>query len=135
MVKTFKELREIEFLVSRLYAENPALEKTKFYYAYKKFAEKNYVPTLRECKDAIGMAGVDNALEDPKTKEMLIDSDPKSLTGFKMDRAGWKNYLVAAEKINDEYNAKEIEVEPYISSYIPEGLTEEDREMLTGLVI
>ncbi len=132
-IRTFKELREIDALVGQLYSKNPNIRNTKFGYAYKKFSQKNYNNLFQEFRDKIDYIRVDNALEDSNTKEVLYSQADER--GFKYSKEGLKKCIAEENKAVEEYNAKEIEIDPYISSVVPEELTEDDKELLKGLLI
>lgn len=132
MIKTFKELQTVDEVVAKLYQENSALKDTKFGYAYKKFSEANYIPLLKEFQEAIGNARIDHALEDEKTKAILVDSE--SPRGYKFSKEGWKAIIQEESKIVNLFEIKDTEIKPYISSFVPE-LTEEQTEILKGLII
>lgn len=133
MTKTFKELQQIDNMVAELYRANETLEKTKFCYAYKRFAEKNYYPNARAYNEAIQLLSVDNALEDATTGEILVDrANPR---GFKFSKVGLKNVMTQENTLQKTWDAKEFEVTPFISSYVPKELTEEQFTMLKGLVL
>ena len=133
MKKTIVELREVDLMVGGLYKIKPNLRNTKFGYAYKKFSDKNYFPTVSEIRKHLLEINIDNALENPQTKEILID--PANERGYKYSKNGLLKCIKEEQELLDKYNAKEIEIEPYFSSYKPEDLTEEQAEMLKGLVI
>ena len=132
MKKTFKDLLQIDSVVAELYKQFPELPQTKFGYAYKKFYKKNYEPISKEFAEEIQDSHIDNALEDDKTKALILDE--KSATGYAHTREQWKAIRKATKEITEKYENKEIEITPYISSYIPE-LTEEQKEILTGYII
>lgn len=132
MKKTFRELREIDTLVGELYKKQPGLKDTKFGYAYKRFSEKWYKPLVTEYYEEMALTRVEHALEDEKTKEILTDR--LNERGFKYSKEGLKNVIKAENKLLEKFNLKEVEVEPYISSYVPE-LTDEAIEMLDGILI
>lgn len=131
---TFKELREISIIVSDLYIKFPNLGDTKFGYSWKRFYEKNIEKTTQEFQQALTDARIDNALVDPITKAVLLDEKDKIHGGFKFDKDGAKKVSRDEQKIVDEFNAKEIEVTPYISPFVPE-LNEEQKELLKGILI
>ena len=133
MKKTFKELRDVDSLVAGMYFRNDKLKETKFGYAFKRFAEKNFRPLFQERGDEVELVRVENALEDPETKEILLDKE--NPRGYKYSKEGLKKCLKAESKIIDDYDKKEVEIKPHISSFIPEDLTEEEKEMLKGLLI
>lgn len=132
--KSFKELQEIDSLVANLYKQQPGLENTKFGYAYKRFSEKFYFPKVKEMSNEVMNARIDNSLEDPTTKEVLSDPNPRG-RGFKFSREGLKKVIELENQITEKWENKEIEVEPHISSYVPEVLTEEQAEMLKGILL
>ncbi len=133
MKKTFKEILEIDSLVGTLYQTNPKLKDTKFGYACKRFCEKNFTPTFEERSQLIVTARINNALEDPQTKALLVD--PTSQRGFKYGKEGLIKCIEEEHKIVEEFDKKEIEIKPFISSVIPEGLTQDEKDLLTGAVI
>lgn len=131
--KTFKELLEVDNVVGRLYQKDPEIRNTKFGYAYTQFHKKNYTPTLEKYQEEILLARIDNALEDEKTKRVLEDKE--NIRGFQFSKEGLRNVILKEKELETKWLAMEIEIEPYISKFVPEELSEEDREVLTGLVI
>lgn len=132
--KTFKQLRDADFLVGLLYKDNPELEKGKFGYAWKRFINKNYMKHLKEFQNELLDVRIDNALEDEKTKALLTDAtNPR---GYKYSKEGLKAVIKKENEITDKWEDKEIEVEPYILPIesLPE-LNEDEREELTGILI
>lgn len=133
MKKTFDELLDIDIIVGELYKNDENLKKSKFGYAYKRFFVKNIEPTKKEYNEEVTNIRIDNALEDEKTKE--LKNDPTNIRGFKYSKEGLKKCVQQENELLKTYLLKEIEVQPYISSLIPEGLTEEARTLLTGVLI
>lgn len=133
MKKTFKELQEVDVMVGGLYQKKPELRSTKFGYAYKRFADKNYVPLLNDFNDALETVRVEHALEDSITKEILSDNTNKR--GYKYSKAGMIAVLTAEKKLVEKWEVKEVEITPYLSSMVPEGLEEEQLALLKGLVL
>ncbi len=130
---TFKFLQEVDTLVGSLYQKNPKLKDTKFGYAYKRFTDKNYAPLIREFNEELMNIRVDHALEDPTTKEVIIDRmNPR---GFKYSKVGMKQVMFEENNLGQAWEAIEIEVTPFLSAYIPEDLDDEQRTMLDGLVL
>ena len=119
-------------MVGGLYTADPMLKQAKFGYWYGKFVTKYYQPVIEEMQKEIVNARIEYALEDPTTKAIL--NDPANGRGFKYSKEGLRQVIAAEQKIVKEYNAKEIEIEPMVSPYVPE-LTEEQREMLEGVVL
>lgn len=132
MQKTFKELLELDAVIGGLYQKNPALRETKFGWAQKRFYETNIAPTLKEYRDKTTEIQINNALEDKTTKALLID--PKNPRGYLYSREGQIKCIAEENKLWEEYQAMEVEVKPYISTYVPD-LTEEQTELLKGLLI
>ena len=130
---TFKELQEVDQMVGGLYQKNAKLQESKFGYAYKRFADKNYIPLVKEFNEELGALRVQYALEDPATKEVLIDR--MSPRGFKYNKTSLITLMAEEKKLADTWDNKVIEVVPFLSSYIPEDLETEQREMLDGLVL
>jgi len=133
MKKTFGQLQKIDNLVASLYAKDKTLEKSKFGYAYKRFVDKNYMPTLDELQERLVDIRISNALEDKNTGEVLTDRGNNR--GFKYSRDGLKKCIKEERKAIKEFDEKEIEITPFISSYKPIGLTEEEKSILRGLLI
>lgn len=135
MTKTFRELSEIEIMVAQLFMQHPGIAKSKFAYAYKRFHEKNYEPTLKQVRAERQDVYTDLALENPETKELLVDKE--SSRGFKFDRKGMKEVLKKERELDQKYENFEIEIEPYITEHIPEEVKnhEELYSQLTGLLV
>jgi len=131
--RTFKELIQVDFLVGSLYAKDPELKETKLGYAYNRFYEKNIKPTKDEMENKGKELYIDHALEDEKTKAII--RDPQSPTGFAHSKQQMKDMRQKEQEIIKEMEDKEIEIQPYISSYIPADLTEDQTEQLKGLLI
>jgi hypothetical protein len=133
MTKTFKDLQEIDSLVGSLYKKNPTLEHSKFGYAYKRFSDKNYLPMVKDFQEELGNVRIDNALEDEKTKEILIDR--MNVRGYKYSKEGLKKVILEEKAIIEKFDLKGIEIVPFISKVVPEDLTEDQSEMLKGVVL
>ena len=134
VTKTFRELQEVDLLVGSLYEKKPELKDSKFGYAYKRFIEKNYVTHLREFQHQLNDVRIDNAMEDPKTKEVL--RDPTNTRGFRYTKEGLKKVIEQENDITEKWDTKEIEVEPYVcpvESLPP--LTDSQKELLVGILI
>ena len=132
--RTFKELMTIDSMIASLYREDKELEKTKFGYAYKRFADKNLKLVFKEYQDELGIIRIDNALEDEKTKEVLIDDRPHG-RGFKYSKEGLKNLIKEEYSLLETYEEKIIEVQPYVSTYEPKNLPEDISIAFKGLLI
>lgn len=136
MTKTFKELQEADQVVGGLYQKNAELKNSKFGYAWKRFTDKNYVPVVREFNEDLAALRVNHALEDKSTGEILIDRmNPR---GFKYSKEGLLVLMKEERELENKYNSKELDVTPYVTTSIPEeveALPEEQKELLTGLVL
>jgi len=132
--RTIKQIKEADQVVGKLYQTTPGLMDSKFGYGWKRFTENNYLPTLKKLQEEVNDARIDNAMEDPITREVLRDqTNPR---GYKYTKEGLKAVIKKENEINDRYDLVEIEVEPYLvaEENLPE-LTEEQREALVGMVI
>lgn len=136
MTKTFKELQEADMVVGTLYQKNPELKNSKFGYAWKRFTDKNYVPVVREFNEELAGIRVEHAMEDAVTKEILVDR--MNVRGFKYTKEGLKAVMKAEKALEENFNSKELEIIPHVTTAIPEeveALPEEQKELLTGLVL
>ena len=132
MKKTFKKLLEIDNLVGQMYLDDPSLKKSKFGYAYKRFFQKNLQKLNEEYQAELMDVRINNALVDERTQEILAGN---ARGGFRFTKEGLRQVLKDEKRITEEWEKKEIEVEPFISSFVPENLTEEQKEELTELLI
>lgn len=135
--RTFSQLQEVDVVVGQIYAKNPELKNgTKFSYAYDQFHKKNYAPILKEFQDAIAYIRIDNALEEPTTKAIFTEEiTPQNGRGFKYSKEGLKKCMKEEVECIEKFNVKEVEIIPYISTTIPDGLTKQQTEVLSGLII
>jgi len=135
MTKKLKELFEIDEIVNNLYVKNPKLKDGKFGYAYKRFYEKNLKDVLEEMQEKMTDCRIDNALVDEKTKELLYDSSDKGGQKlYKYTKDGMKKLLEDTRNIKKEYEKKEVKIEPYYASDVPD-MIEEEKEALKGCLI
>ena len=134
VTKTFRELQEVDTLVGSLYGKNPELKDSKFGYAYKRFVDKNYMSHLKEFQYELNDVRIDNAMEDPNTKEVL--RDPTNTRGFRYTKEGLKKVIGQENEITTRWDVKEIEVEAFAcpTESLP-TLTEGQTELLKGIVI
>ncbi len=132
--KTFKELRNIDVVVGALFQKNPKVEEGKFGYWWKKFMDKNYIEHLKQFQHQINDVRIDYALEDKTTKEIL--RDPLNPRGFRYTKDGLKKVIEKENEITEEWDKKEVEVEPY---FVPEESLPEmsyaQREALEGVLV
>jgi hypothetical protein len=132
MIKTFKELQEGDSIVAEAYRKNPKLKDSKFGYAYKRFSDKNYVPMVRDFNEELAMLRVKFALEDPATKEVLIDR--MNVRGFKYDKKGLMELMTAERELEEVFFKKDIKLVPHIVEVVPDDFSDEQVEMLKGSV-
>lgn len=132
-MKTFKELSEIDLMMGELYTKTPTLKDTKFGYGYKRFAEKNYYPKQKEYSEAVLDLRIENALVDEKTKAIIYRDNGQS---FEYSKEGLKNLQTQTRKLENEWDVKEIEIEPYFikEENLPK-LNEYQTELLKGVLI
>lgn len=133
MKKTFKELQEIDAVVGRMYKKDPNLINTKFGYNYKRWSEVNYVPHGKEFNTLLEAIRIENALENPTTKEIMIDIANER--GYKYSKEGMIKCMNEEIKLAKEWEKKEFEIAPRLSSYTPPNMTEEEIETLLGILI
>lgn len=131
--KTFKELTKIDQEIATLYSLNPKLKDTKFGYTYSRFYDQNYEPTLKEFRKLLVDIRIDHALENPDTKEII--TKPNTIRGFAYSKDGLKKVIKAEERIESEFDLKEIEIKPFISPFIPSELNEQQKELFNSLII
>lgn len=132
MTKTFKELTEIDLLVAELYKNDPTLERSKFGYAYKRFADKNFYPINKEYRLELQDIRIDNAIEDATTKEVIVDhSNPR---GFKYTKESLKFVVKAEIDTEKKWESKECSIIPHFTTMVPKDLSQEEVDMLVGVV-
>tara|TARA_R110002126_G_scaffold17316_5_gene67755 strand:+ start:1535 stop:1942 length:408 start_codon:yes stop_codon:yes gene_type:complete len=135
MKKTVKELLVIDDMVGVMYREDVELKNTKFGYAYGRFFDKNLAGVIKERTQDITEARITNALVAKDTGAIIYSKE--NPRGFDYSPDGLKKVIKAETEISEAFEAKEIEVEPYICAKenLPKKMTAERKEALTGLVI
>ncbi len=131
--KTFKELKDIDYIVGNLYSREPSLKSGKFGYAYNRFYQKNILPLQREYDYEMSEIAVKNAMVDDKTKELI--GDPMNRRGFKFTREGLLKAMREEKVLTDAFEGKLVEVKPHFIEEIPPTLTEEEKLSLLGIII
>jgi hypothetical protein len=134
LTRKFKEIEDADSIIALLLEKNEKMEKGKLTYAWKRFVEKNYRSLATELGDKLQDNRVEHAMTDPKTKELLYTNDKN--TSYKYTKEGMKALLEAQRKLKKEYEEMDIEIVPFFvkKEDLPE-LNEEEREILTGLII
>lgn len=129
--KTIEELFEANAVVSNLYAKDESLKLTKFGYAWDMFVKKTFQPQLDLMNEKKGLLEVEFALTDKTTGALL-----KEASGiYQYDKDGMKKLMEARTKMFKEWNKSEITFEPYICKEVPKVLTDEQKDILKGIVI
>ena len=133
MKKTFNELKEINNIFARL-SKNKEFPKTKLFYAFKRFIEKNVNNLFTDYNDLLQYVRLDNALTDKSTGAILYEAGNEL---YKYSPEGLKNVSKEIKRISKEWDEKEFEVEPYICNDIPESIEfyEGEKELLDGVII
>lgn len=136
MTKTFKEFEELDKIVASIFIKNEKLRGSKFGYTWNRLCQKNYFSVAKEFNEKLADIRIEYALEDEKTKEILIDKlNPRA---YKYSKDGLKNCVKAERDMIKEFDSKEIEYEPYFCTSLPEEITslpEEIFNMFVGLII
>lgn len=135
MIKTFKELQEIDQIHARL-LEDKEFPKTKLAYSFKRFTEKNLKKIFTDYNDQLQDNRIEHALVDEKTKAILYKTDGQS---FMYDKEGLRAVLKANKETAEKWQDKEFEVEPFIctdTEYIEDlDLHKEEIELLKGVIL
>lgn len=127
------KILEIDQEVAGLYQKDPELTNTKFGYAYKRYYQKNFTPMRDAYNEAVETIHINNALEDPTTKAIIADE--KSPTGYAHSKEGKIKDMKDMKELNKTFYEEEVEVEPYISVFIPKGVKDEQKELFKGIII
>ncbi len=134
MKKTFKQMRDFNSKVTRLLTGDPTILKTKFGYALKKVGTEinKYFDEYSLELDTIR---VNNALEDPTTKALLIAPEG-SQRQYLYSKEGTLKLMKEETALLKEWDVKEFEFKPFYVplSYAPE-LDQDEIDALGGFVI
>jgi len=131
---TYKELNEVVRVANFIMQTAKDVAGTKFEYAFSKFTKTNYKELAEAYNDELADIRIDHALEDSETKAILKDESEKG-RGFMYSKKGLKDVIKAERDLDKKYDKKEVEVEPYISSYVPKKMSQLQTEILTGFLI
>lgn len=134
MKKTFKELNEIYKTYQSLVQSHPNVDNMKLGYAYHRFYLKNMEAPFKAYNLALGMIRIDNALTKKDTGEILTDPAPNG-PGFKYDIQGHKKMIEQCADLEEEWNKKEYEVDPFIAKEFPSFLTEYQQDVFVDCII
>ena len=135
MKKTFKDLSEVDNIMSGIYEAHPEAGNTKFWYAYKRFGEKTFSPIYRDFLENLTDIRISHALADKITDAIIYSKS--NHRGFEYSKDGLKAVIAAEKKLTEEWDKKEFDIVPFVikPEDVPKYLTEEQKEMLTGIVI
>ena len=100
--------------------------RSKFEYALRKVLKKSD-RIAEDYNDTLSDIQIDNALDDPTTKELLKDSQGQ----FKYSKEGAKARNKAARELLD----KPCEIEPHIAESVPDDVEDDQREEFRGFII
>jgi hypothetical protein len=134
MKKTFKEILEINNVIQVLIKANKDISKTKFGYAIDKFIKSSISEPMESFNEALTKIRVENALVDEKTKAILTDLNPHS-RGFQFSREGLMACMEGESALVKEWSSKEFEVTPFICTSDLPAITEQQKEILLGVII
>lgn len=123
----FEKVLEINSAINKKFLD-PTFENTKFGYACKKFIKKNLLKSFQEFDDENEVLKIEHALIDEKTKEILRDEKGN----YKFSKEETLVLMNLRKSLVEKWNDKEIEVEPYIVSDLPD-LTEEEKELFKDI--
>lgn len=134
--KTFKELNKFTQVFKELIEADENFINTKLGYACKRFEELNLTKYYKEYNEALLDVRLDHALVDKITDAVLRD-ESKTGRGFQYNKEGFKAVIKAEKEVEKKWEDKECEVEPFICKpeNVPFDLSEDHKEVLTGLVI
>jgi len=132
-VCTFNQLQEVDSLMANLYNKDKTLLNSKMGYAYKRFSEKYFFPIIKELEEKLQDIRVANAMENKDTKEILADKE--NARGYKYTKEGLLKCMKEERELLKEFEKREIEVEPFISAFVPKDLTEDEISLLKGILI
>tara|TARA_B110000503_G_C7142934_1_gene411695 strand:+ start:227 stop:628 length:402 start_codon:yes stop_codon:yes gene_type:complete len=132
MIKTFKDLREVDFIYGKL-LEEKGFELTKLAYAFKRFGDLNSKKLFAEFNEELNDTRIDLALEDPTTKAVLYSADHKS---YQYSKESLKKLPKSLKAIEDKWDAKEIEVTSFFCKELGDIVfTQAEEETLKGCII
>lgn len=133
--KTFKEIIEFNNIFESLMKRIPTITETKLGYAQNRFFVKNIEPIFRDYNVALGNIRIEHALTNKDTGAVLLKSDTPR--GYEYDPAGLKKVFKAEQNLDNEWNAKEFDLIPFICSTenLPKELNDIEKELFEGLII
>lgn len=152
-MKTFKQIRDFNNAVEAYYRRVPDAIKTKIGYAIRKVSDKenakilkDYNTELSEIRDSIlEKAYIDHALTDKVTGAVLLaprDKENPNARPYLYDKAGLQTVMKAEREFEkkgnemlEQWDVKEFEITPHITSEIPDDLTDIEKEAFMGFVL
>lgn len=131
-IKTYRQLVDLDNMVGGLYQRNPLLKVSKFGYAYKRFADKSLKKVFDLYNEELAMIRIDNALVNEVTKAVILTGIGR---GFEYNKEGLKNVIREEIKLSIVWETKEFEIEPYFTKDLPENLSDDEKELMQGIII
>ena len=128
---TLKRISEADNLARLVIARNKDGQRSKFFYAWKRFCDKNYSSYVQELQEQLTLVRISNALEDANK---AIITDKENMRGYKFSKEGLKKCIEEENKLIKEFQEKEVEAEPYFCLSLPE-MSDEEKEVFKGMII
>lgn len=149
MLKTFKQIVNFNTQADVFVKRSPTNVHTKLGYALSKVTDgsvgavlKNFNKAYRDAYfDKVRKAMIDNALTDKVTGAVLLSLRgserpylfaPEGLKNVIKAEADFNDYM---DTLNQEWENKEFEINPYMAAELPEDLTDLEREAFKGFVL
>jgi len=147
--KSFKEIRNFNATVNTYFKRVPEVVNTKLGYAIKKISETEIKKVLEKYQETyqnlfhneLEKKQIDLALTDIKTGAILFT--PKgSDRPYQYDKKGLlaiieveRNFNKLIQKMNEDFDEREFEIESFIVTDVPKNLLENEVEAFSGFVI
>jgi hypothetical protein len=149
MKKTFKDIRFFNLSAQGFLKKDPANLQTKLGYAIQKLSEGDIKKVITEYSNEyqglyyenVEKVQVNEALTDKATGAILNapkDADRPyqySKEGLLAVMKAEKEFQKIVEKFNEDYDAKEFEISPFIVTEVPEDLDEVTIKAFEGFVL
>lgn len=124
----FEKILELNDAINSILA-NPKFTNTKFNFGCGKFARKNINVILKEFNEEVSDIRLENALTDSTTQALLLNEE----RDYTYSKEGMKKLVSDRKKLNEKWDKKEFEIEPYMISDLP-TLTEYQQELFEGIL-
>jgi len=138
MTKNFKEIKVFNWFANQFFSLDPKNEKTKVGWAIKRVNEKSINTILKDYNEELGLIAIDNCHTD-KDGVIVYDTN-KDARGqetrqYRFKKEGLKNKMKQEKDFIQSYNEREFEIDSYIATELPKGLTEEQIDAFDGFVL